>query len=226
LEVIQAFGTAISRTGSRSRVVITSRYDFSLPTALHMMRQQIAQLQGPDLVKKLRLTENLGRTSPLDPTVQERAIAAAAGIPRLIERLDSLLGMDLGDLDAWLAAIEATQVKYREELLLQQLLDAQPSQVRRAIGLAAVYEIAVPVEAILTLSPEHPIAAEVHAAVRVGLIQAGLHPSTGEQRHLVSPLLRPLLESMPERLDDRELRIAQCRGARFLYRLWVDPSGR
>ena len=142
--------------------------------------------------------------------MRERAIAAAAGIPRLLERLDSLVGMDLGDLDARFAAIEATQVEYREELLLQQLLDVQPSGVRRAIALAAVYEIAVPVEAILALSPEHPISGDVQAAAGVGLLQAGLHPSTGELRYLVSPLLRPLLDAMPERLNDEELQQAQA----------------
>jgi hypothetical protein len=64
--------------------------------------------------------------------VREWAIAAAAGFPRLLERMDSLLGMNLGDLGSRFAAIEATRVGYREELLLQQLLDAQPSGVRRA----------------------------------------------------------------------------------------------
>jgi hypothetical protein len=224
LEVLQGFGTAILRTGSPSRVVITSRYDFPLPAQLRVVRQAIGPLEGADLEKKLRLTENLGPTSRVDPALRERAIAAAAGIPRLLERLDSLVGMEVGDLDARLAAIEKAQIDYREELLLQQLLDAQSSDVRRAIALAAVYEIAVPVEAILALSPERPISDDVQAAAGVGLLQAGLHP-TGELRYLVSPLLRPLLDAMPEQLDDDDLRQAQLRGARFLYRQWVQPNG-
>jgi CHAT domain-containing protein len=224
LQVLQAFGTAISRTASPCRVVITSRYDFPLPAALQVVRQGIGQLQGADLEKKLQLTENLGPTSPIDQAVRERAITAAAGIPRLLERLDSLLGLDLGDLDARFAAIEAEQVEYREELLLQQLLDVQPSGVRRTIALAAIYEIAVPAEAILALSPEHPISGDVQAAAGVGLLQAGMHPSTGEVRYLVSTLLRPLLDVMPERLNDEELHQAQARGARFLYQLWVDSG--
>jgi hypothetical protein len=225
LEVLQGFGTAILRTGSPSRVVITSRYDFPLPAQLRVVRQGIGPLEGADLEKKLRLTENLGPTSRVDPPVRERAIAAAAGIPRLLEQLDSLVGMQLGDLDARFAAIEAKQVEYREELLLQQLLDVQPSGVRRAIALAAIYEIAVPAEAILALSEEHPISGDVRAAAGVGLLQAGLHPSTGELRYLVSPLLRPLLHAIRERLNDEELHQAQTHGARFLYRRWVDSSG-
>jgi hypothetical protein len=177
------------------------------------------------LEKKLRLTKNLGPSSLVDRAVRERAIGAAAGIPRLLERLDSLVGLDLGDLDARFAAIEAEQVEYREELLLQQLLDVQSSGVRRAIALAAIYEIAVPIEAILALSTEHPIPGDVQAAAGVGLLQGGLHPSTGEMRYLVSPLLRPLLDAMPERLNEEELHRAQARGARFLYQRWVDRGG-
>jgi hypothetical protein len=225
LQVLQAFGTAISRTGSPSRILITSRYDFPLPTPLQVVRQPIGHLQGADLKKKLRLTENLGPFSSVQEVVRTRAITAAAGIPRLLERLDDLVGMDLSDLDARFAAIEATEVEYREKLLLQQLLDAQPSRVRRAIALAAVYEIAVPGEAILALSPEHLISGDVEGAVGVGLLEGGIHPSTGELRYLVSPLLRPLLDAMPEQLDDDNLRQAQLRGARFLYRRWVQPNG-
>ena len=225
LEVLQGLGHAIIRTGSASRVVITSRYDFHLPASLQVERAQISHLQGADLEKKLRLTENLGPTSRVDPAVRNRAIQSGAGIPRLLEILDSLLGMDLGDLDARFRKIEEAEVDYREELLLQQLLDAQPRSVRRAIALAAVYEVAVPVEAILVLSPGLSIIEDIQAAVGAGLLQAGLHPSTGELRHLVSPILRPLLARMPERLDANAMHKAQSRGAGFLYRRWVQPGG-
>jgi hypothetical protein len=62
----------------------------------------------------------------------------------------------------------------------------------------------------------------VQAAVGVGLLQAGLQPATGESRYLASPLLRPFLDSVPERLDEDELQQAHGRGARFLYQRWVD----
>ncbi|GAA3719621.1 hypothetical protein GCM10022204_44590 [Microlunatus aurantiacus] len=220
LEVIEAFGTAINRAGSPSRIIITSRYDFPLPTSLNVVRHPVGQLHGADLEKKLRLTVNLGPTSTLDDAVRQRAIAASAGIPRLLERLDSLVN-EPGDLDAQLATIEQTQVEYREELLLHQLLERQTPNVRRTIALAAIYEIAVPLEAILALAPERSIADDVEAAVRSGLIQAGLHPNTGETRYLVSPLLSPLVADVVEHLSASDLRQAQERAAEFLYQLWV-----
>lgn len=224
LEVLRGFATAIARTGSASRVVVTSRYDFPLPTEVKAMRLPVLQLQGNDLDKKLRTLEQLAPTSPLEAAVKDRAITAAAGIPRLLERLDSLLSTDPGGLEALFTSIEAKEVEYREELLLHRLLDEQSEEVRHAISLAAVYEIAVPLDAILALSPDEPIKAEIESAVSVGLLQAGLHPSTGELRYLVSPLVRPLLAKTLERLTDDELLQAQERGARFLYELWVEPE--
>ncbi len=221
LEVLRAFAAAIARTGSPSRVVVTSRHHFPLPPQVRVLAQPVSGLVDTDLDKKLRLTVNLGPTGQVDAAVKQRAITASAGIPRLLETLDSLVGTTIADLDAVFAAIEATEVEYREELLLQQLLDRQTTQVRRAIALAAVYEIAVPVEAIEALSPDEPTRDHIETAVAVGLIQAGLHPTTNETRYLVSPLLTPLLATMPEQLDEHQLRQAQHRGAHYLYRRWV-----
>jgi hypothetical protein len=222
--VLRAFATAIARTGSPSRVVVTSRHHFPLPPELKVLAQPVSGLVDTELDKKVRLTENLGPTGQVDAAVKQRAITASAGIPRLLETLDSLVGTTIGDLDVVLAAIEATEVEYREELLLQQLLDRQAAEVRRAIALASIYEIAVPVEAIEALSPDEPIRDCVETAVAVGLIQAGLHPATNETRYLVSPLLAPLVQAMPERLDEHQLRQAQERGAYYLYRRWVQPD--
>jgi hypothetical protein len=224
LEVLRAFATAIARTGSPSRVVITSRHYFPLPPDVRVVAQPVSGLVDADLDKKLRLTVNLGPTGQLDAAVKQRAITASAGVPRLLETLDNLLGITVGDLDVLFAAIEATEVEYREQLLLQQLMDRQPTQVRQAIALAAIYEIAVPIEAIEALSPDEPIRNSIEAAVAVGLIQAGLHPTTNETRYLASPLLAPLVDAMPEQLDERQRREAQQRGAYYLYRRWVQPD--
>lgn len=223
LAVLNAFGSGIERTGTASRVVVTCRHDFPLPPGLRVVRQPLSGLDGADLAKKLRLTQNLGPTSTIDPAIKNRAIAAAAGIPRLLERLDSLVGTD-GQIDDALAAIDATEVKYREELTLQKLLDRQPTGVRRVIALAAIYQIAVPREALEALVPDRSIQDEIDAAVKVGLLQAGIHPATGETRYLVSPLLSPLLDQIPERLDEQDLRQAQEHGARYLFHRWVQPD--
>lgn len=221
LEVLNAFGTAIQRTGSPSRVLVTSRHNFPLPKQLRFDRASVGALEGTDLLKKLTSTRHLGPLSTLDPDFLERAIAAGAGIPRLIERLDDVIDNDPDDLPTLLTKIEHAELEYREELLLTSLLSAQRSEVRRLLALATVYEIAVPLPAVHALVPEGDIRVEVESAVNAGLLQAGIHPTTNEVRYLVSSLVRPLVNQTAERLSDQDLQATQVLAAQALYKQWV-----
>lgn len=221
LEVLNAFADATERTGSPSRVLVTSRYSFPLPQRTRFALAPVGPLEGADLLKKLRSTQHLGPLTRLDADVTRRVIEAAAGVPRLIERLDDVIENDADGLDALLDKIEATQVEYRDELLLEGLLWNQPADVRRLLALATVYEIAVPKQAIQALLPDESIDGRLAAAVGAGLLQAGLHPSTDERRYLVSALARPLIDGTPERLTKDDLLATQKLAAEALYALWV-----
>ena len=222
LAVLTSFAKAITDTGSQSRIIVASRYDFPLPGHISSHTWPINPLLGHDLDKKLRLTEHLGPDSTFDAEVKKRAIIAAAGIPRLIERLDALLATHTAaDTRTVLTAIETTQIEYREELLLDKLVSASPPSVRRLLGLLSVYEIPVPLKAILPLDPDTDLNADLKEAVQTGLAHAGIHPGTGEMHYLVSPLVRPHLTNNSEALTPSEIMTAQKRAASTLKELLV-----
>ncbi len=225
LEVVTALATAIARTGSQSRVIITSRHDFPLPPGVAAQRESLSALRGADLEKKLQLTANLGSSSALAPAVRRHAIDAAAGIPRLVERIDRLISDPGTDHEQILGTIDATAVEYREELLAEKLLAAQQPETRRMLALAAIYEIPVPVAATAALVAGGAVSSSLARAVAVGLIDTGPHPTSGEHRYLVSNLLKPLLGGIAERLTDKDRVAAFGLGARALYELWVVPDG-
>lgn len=224
LAVLTAFAEAIERTDSPSRVLVTSRYSFPLPDRCRLAVVPVGPLEGNDLQKKLRSTRHLGPLGKVDETTRARAIEAAAGIPRLIERLDDVIENDSGALGDLLTKIEAEEEEYRDELLLSALLEAQPSEVRRLLALASVYEIAVPMAGLQGLLPGQDIRSRVDAAVNAGLLQAGLHPATNERRYLVSGLLHPLIEETAERLTENDLRATQKLAAESLYALWMPDA--
>jgi hypothetical protein len=225
LEVVVSFAEAIATTASPSRVIITSRHDFVLPPTVKAVRQPLMELQGVDLQKKLGLTANLGPTSTLDESVRTHAVTASAGVPRLIERLDQLISDDETAHEVLLDAIDGTAVAFREELLLEQLLDHQEPDTRRLLALASIYEVPVPVEAIMALLPGTSIDHALKRAVAVGLIESGPHPMGGDQRYLVSNLLKPLLDDTDEGLEDDDRLEAYRLGARALYERWVVTGG-
>lgn len=224
LNAVCGLAEAIRRSNNPSRIVITSRHGFPLPQDCRLAQVGINPLADADLTKKLNRTRHLGDRATTDERIRQRAIAAAAGIPRLIERIDAVLETD-ADPSALLTRIAATEVGYREELLLQALFDGQPPSVRRVIVLAAVYHVAVPLAALTALDPEVDLTRDIEAAVRVGLIQTGPHPTSSENRYLVSSLLEPILLSAEEHLDADAARAVARRAAQTLYGLWVDSDG-
>ena len=221
MSVLVGFAAAIAATGNESRVIVTSRYDFALPNVVKARRESLVPLAGADLDKKLRLTANLGVGSDLSSEVRDHAIRAAAGIPRLIERLDRLISDPGTDIARVLPAIDTEEVEYREELLAEKLLAMQRPETRRLLALAAIYQIPVPVEALAVLSPAGPIQSSLDRAVAVGLIDTTTHLVNGA-RYLVSNLLKPLLENIDERLTDEDRLAAIQAGCRCLYDLWVN----
>jgi CHAT domain/AAA ATPase domain len=225
LAVLTAFATAIKTTASPSRVVVTSRYTFPLPSGVTAFHEPLMALRDADLTKKFRDSTNLSDNSTLDPSVREIAIDASAGVPRLIERIDQIISDTETDHAAIVHAIADTEVAYREELLLTKLLDAQSPDTRRLLALAAIYDIPVPIEALAALTPDTDIAVALGRAVAVGLIDKGLEPESQQARYLVSTLVKPLLKDIPEALTVEDRLLAVQRGARVLFTLWVVPDG-
>src|SRR5262249_38817198 len=84
LEVLRAFATAIARTGSPSRVVVTSRHHFPLPPEVRVVAQPVSGLVDADLDKKLRMTVNLGTTGTLAASITPRAFTATTQDTRLM----------------------------------------------------------------------------------------------------------------------------------------------
>ncbi len=221
LEVVRAVCGAIASTASPSRVLITSRYNFPLPDSIRRHLQPFIALQGADLDKKLRNTANLRPGSPTPPALRDHAIAAAAGIPRLIEWLDKVLGDDQTDHHRVVAAIDGRQEEFRESILAQTLLDAQAPETRRFLALAAIYEIPVPTVALSAISPNTPIDTALRRSVAVGLIDVVRNVAANEDRYLVSSLLKPLLTKVDEALSEADRATSVALGARALYARWV-----
>ena len=104
--IVGALLQAIRRTNSKSRVVVTSRYQFDPPHGTVVHVEPLASLTTNELRKKLADLPNLRRGARTSLQVKERAIELAAGNPRLLEWLDRIIGEADLDVEPLLDALD------------------------------------------------------------------------------------------------------------------------
>jgi hypothetical protein len=218
LDVLSAFLGAIRAANSRSRVIITSRFKFPMPAGYHVHVEGLESMRGAELEKKLQLSSAFKTDSAIPQTLRDRAIAIAAGNPRLLEWLDRVLSDTQTDHTAILSAMESKAAEFREDVLAAELLHAQRKALRRMLALVNVFELPVPLEAVRAVVGDLPVEPHVSRAVSLGLLEAGVDPLVGGPRYFVSDVLEPLLA---EEISDEERKAAYGAGARVLYALWV-----
>lgn len=196
LEALEPLLTAIRDTGSESRVIVTSRYQFPLPSPLRLREEPLETLRGGELAKKLTRLAAFSSSSSIEieEKTRERARTLGAGNPRLLEWLNKILVDGPTDATPIMDAMEAAAEKFRENILLSKLLAQLPGECRRLIALASVYELPVDRQAI-AVAVNGPIDPHLGRASSLGLIESGVNPATGQSRYFVSPIVLPQIES-------------------------------
>jgi hypothetical protein len=218
-DILPALLGAIRDTGSPSRVIITSRYRFPAPAATVIAVESLETLTTVEQTKKITNLPNLRPGSPIDPTIRDRAIHAAAGNPRLLDWLDLIAADTTLDIDGLITAIEDEADRFRRETILaRKLLSSQPPELQHMLAKVNVVELPVPAHTVHAIH-DHPDATNhVTRATQLGLLEAGTDPETRQPRYYVSNVLRPLIRPL---LTDDEHTQACAAAARSLYQLWI-----
>lgn len=217
-EIVNAFAAAIRSTNSASRLVIASRYDFAQNAVNRVAREHLGSLNPADAGKKVSRTMNLRAGSSTDRALRERAIETAAGIPRLIEWLDLVVGDPALNHGQVIDALAEKAVQFRTDVLAEQLLESLGDDGKRHLALAAIYEIPVPVEAMIALTSDVEASKNMARASQVGLIESSPGPGQEVDRFYVSPVVRPLLLDV---LDAEEQEQAVRVAAKTLHSIWI-----
>jgi tetratricopeptide (TPR) repeat protein len=176
--VLRSLLDAIKQSGLPHRIIITSRYDFTAPDQrlnVLLERFQVTALQGADLIKKCERLQAFHYQDGAEQSLRTQALKLADGNPRLLERLDKVL-LDEGlDRQAILEKLETTETQYREEILVEQLLQQQASELRRMLAQGRIYELSVPREAFEAVCFDVDALSEhIARACTLGLLEEGL----------------------------------------------------
>ena len=220
LEVLSALASAVRETASRCRILVTCCYDFDIfgPARLH--KEMLYSMAGSELKKKEEMLDGFKKLRDSadedDRSLHDRALAAAGGNPRLLGRINKLLTVpDLDHADI-LSRVEQKLEEFREETLLSELLRCLPPAGRRLLGLLAVFDLPVPIEAVKAAADPEAFDAFDRAAA-LGLAERVHRDTENVDYCFVSRVLTPLVEG---ELSE-EMKAEACRtGAEALYKTW------
>ncbi|HIK05604.1 MAG TPA: tetratricopeptide repeat protein [Trichormus sp. M33_DOE_039] len=207
-EVLRALVWAISENYTSHRIIITCRYDFEFTQLQHFHKQPLDALQGADLQKKFNLLAAFSAKSQVDEALKSQAQKLADGNPRLLEWLDKILQNPTVDQAAILNRMAAETVKFRENILVEVLLQQIDTTMREILSRGLVFELPVPREALAAVCETIPNLEDyINRAVALGLLAVS-HNQTLRVPHI-------LLVQLP---TDAEALYKQA--AEVLYRLW------
>ncbi|WGV24480.1 tetratricopeptide repeat protein [Halotia branconii] len=220
VDVLLALLKAIQNSRLPHKMIITCRYDFSLPELNHRLhRENLAALKKADLTKKYRRLNAFNGVLTIDAQLQERAKKAADGNPRLLEWLDLILQdttLQVQGVEAILQKMQTEEERFRENILAKELLELQSPGLRKMLGKLLVYELPIPQGAI------SPICGDISGwegylqrAASLGLLEE-VTVNGAEMLYRVPQILAPLLEFVGEQLYPQ--------AAQILHRLWCEEA--
>ena len=219
LAVLHTVLQAIHDSQSDTRVIVTSRFAVPVPRPCRLHTENPQTLHAADLKKKLAQLPGLqpvahggGQDQDEENALRQRAVEVAAGNPRLLEWLDGVLQERSLPVSALLDKLEQEEARFREEVLISELVDAQTPAVRHALACAALYRLPVALAAIEALSDDPHTAQHLQTAAKVGLVE--IVPTNHGITHFVSPLLETALA---EELSDAERQALAAKASQHLF---------
>jgi len=200
--VLEALLRFLPYSGKMTQLIITSRYTFPFTFSGRDMVQEklepigLTSFRDADERKKVSELSTIAHYS--DPEIRQQLIKAGLGNPRLMEYLDTLVKEVKGlDIALLLSRIQDKQDEFVQDLILRQMLEAQPEDFQIFLKRCSVYRLPVLKDGIGSLVCDlQDWESHLGTAVRLSLIEKD--STRTDPRYWVTPLLR---ENLFEGLD-------------------------
>ncbi len=249
----------LPETCGMAGLIITSRYGFALhfgevaqaslpadkrsalPSSLALQEDLAATRLAIVELHSFRQTEQVKKLAELkhinaypQPAVAAQLLAAGRGNPRLMERIDTLVGKKkTEEVPALLAAVADAQEEYVHEFILEELLATQPPDFRATLRRASVFRIPVHENVmkqavgyqLLAISDQlsastHDPQSTILDQLSTGISLSLLEHDQRSQTLWVTPLLREKLLSELALEEQTRCHAAACQ----CYREILDPK--
>ncbi|MEH1913561.1 tetratricopeptide repeat protein [Nostoc sp.] len=213
-EILGAICAALEENGAESRLIVTCRYlksDTLPPHRLHLER--LEQMSSSDIDKIC---------FPLDKEVRQqlrtqRIIEIADGNPRLLKWLLEVIQQPGIAADELLNRLEATEQRFRENILAQTLLDALEMEEKKLLARLSVFNLPVTEDIVGAISSTGELAV-LGKLTSLSLVESATTHPNQPANYRVTKILEPLLEPV---LNQEEWQVTRQQAVRKLYQIWL-----
>ncbi|MDZ8030520.1 tetratricopeptide repeat protein [Nostoc sp. DedSLP04] len=218
-EILGAICAALAENGVESRLIVTCRYlkENTLPPhRLHL--ESLAGMSSSDIDKIC---------FPLDKEVRQqlrtqRIIHIADGNPRLLKWLLEVIQQPGLAADELLNRLEATEQKFREDILARTLLDALEPEEQKFLARLSVFHLPVMEDIIRAISTADELAV-LGKLTSLSLIESATTHPNQPANYRVTTILEPLLEPV---LSEEEWQATRQQAVRKIHQAWWEETGK
>lgn len=216
-KILKAICAALAENGAESRLIVTCRYlkeDTLPPHRLHLER--LEQMSRSDIDKIC---------FPLDKEVRQqlrtqRIIHIADGNPRLLKWLLEVIQQPALATDELLNCLEATEQKFRENILAQTLLDALEPEEQKFLARLSVFHLPVMEDIVRAISTTGELAV-LGKLTSLSLVESATTHPNQPANYRVTTILEPLLEPV---LSEEEWQATRQQGVRKIHQVWWEET--
>nr|MDZ7997671.1 tetratricopeptide repeat protein [Aulosira sp. DedVER01a] len=216
-EILEAICAALAENGGESRLIVTCRYlkaDTLPPHRLHL--ESLAGMSSSDIDKIC---------FALDKEVKQqlrtqRILKIADGNPRLLKWLLEVIQQPGIAADELLSRLEATEQKFREDVVAQTLLDALDVEEQKFLARLSVFNLPVTEEIVRAISPVNDLAV-LGKLTSLSLVESATTYPNQPVNYRVTTILEPLLEPV---LTEEEWQATQKEAVRKIHQAWWEES--
>ncbi|MBW4423715.1 MAG: tetratricopeptide repeat protein [Nostoc desertorum CM1-VF14] len=216
-EILGAICAALEENGAESRLIVTCRYlkeDTLPPHRLHL--ESLAAMSSSDIDKIC---------FPLDKEVRQqlrtqRIIHIADGNPRLLKWLLEVIQQPGIAADELLNRLEATEQKFRENILAQTLLDALELEEQKFLARLSVFHLPVMEDIVRAISTAGELAV-LGKLTSLSLVESATAHPNQPANYRVTTILEALLEPV---LTEEEWQATRQQAVKKIYQAWWEKS--
>ncbi|MBD2592823.1 tetratricopeptide repeat protein [Nostoc spongiaeforme FACHB-130] len=214
-DVLAALCAALSENQAQSRLIVTCRYleENTLPPhRLHL--EKLAAMGEADINKIYWQLDGDVRLQ----VKKQRLLKIADGNPRLLKWLVEVVQLPDVAEEELLTKLEGVQLKFRENILAETLLNALEDEEKKFLAQLSVFRLPVTIEIINSLSPLLPTPhSPLPKLISLSLVESGTTYAKQTPEYRVTTILAPLLQPL---LTEEEWQTTQKAATQIIYRSW------